>query len=479
MDMVMNTLNKTPLSLLSASILVAMAAFPVHADDNDPNDVLNQSAAALDLADEAKQAFYEESTSKLHSFLYIRDRQQKNASDEYVPNIENQTLQLAWDYRSGYFKDTIGFDIWANTNLQVGDTTGMSEILYYDHTCEGNPSYDGKACEKSYVAVPVASLKAKFGDDETGVALRGGYTRINIGTIRSSWGLNPHAYRGVEAKAHFGDFVVGYAIADKFKNDWRKNFHDMTTTWHQNQNPTGKQGKIIDYIHTVGGIYKFDGGQIDLGYGEGKDYRTNWQVLGKYGFDLGDAKVNLTGFYHGSIRAETELTGLKDQEAQSYVGVGANIKSGNFTWIAGLSATDTKGQEGTYNFRLTPWANSDNRNFQQTTSQLEDYNVDGTRAVKLAMNYNFADFGVPGLTAGVGANYGTNVMSDFAKKEYDATMKSLDWNVGYKFLEGGLKGLNVRMFHGYYDHGDSISRGPKNNDRTDVKLLISYSVNLK
>lgn len=325
------------------------------------------------------------------------------------------------------------------------------------------------------MAVPVASLKAKFGDDDTGLALRGGYTRINIGTIRSSWGLNPHSYRGLEAKAHFGDFVVGYAIADKFKNDWRKNFHDMTTTWHQNQHPGGKQGKIIDYIHTVGGIYKFDGGQIDLGYGEGKDYRTNWQVLGKYGFDMGDAKVNLTGFYHGSIRAETELTGLKDQEAQSYVGVGANIKSGNFTWIAGLSATDTKGQEVGYNFRLTPWANSDNRNFQQTTSQLEDYNVDGTKAAKLAVNYNFADFGVAGLTAGLGANYGTNVRSSKIEKEYDGTMHSLDWNLGYKFLDGGLKGLNVRLFHGMFRGNDVVHK----QDRNDVKLLISYSLNLK
>ncbi|MBD1557746.1 OprD family porin [Vibrio sp. S9_S30] len=475
MDIVMNTIKKVPLSRLTPSILVAMAALPVHANDGDQNDALNQSAAALNLADEAKQAFYEDSSSKLHSFLYIRDRQQKDDNGEYVPNIENQTLQFAWDYRSGYFKDTVGIDIWANTNLQLGETTGMSEILYFDHTCENNSSYDGKACEKSYVAVPVVSLKAKFGDDKAGLALRGGYTRINIGTIRSSWGLNPHAYRGLEAKAHFGDFVVGYAIADKFKNDWRKNFHDMTTTWHQNQHPGGKQGQIIDYIHTVGGIYKFDGGQIDLGYGEGKNYRTNWQVLGQYGFDMGNAKVNLTGFYHGSIRAESELTGLKDQQAQRYVGLGANIKSGNFTWIAGFSATDTKGQEVGYNFRLTPWANSDNRNFQQTASQLEDYNVDGTKAAKLAVNYNFADFGVAGLTAGLGANYGTHVRSSKTEKEYDGTMHSLDWNLGYQFLDGGLKGLNVRLFHGMFRGNDVVHK----QDRNDVKLLISYSLDLK
>lgn len=130
---------------------------------------------------------------------------------------------MAWDYKSGYFKDTIGLDLWANTNLKLGDTTGISEILYYDHECEGNSSYDGKGCEKSYAALTIAALKAKFGDEDVGLAVRGGYTRINIGTIRSSWGLNPHAYRGIEAKAHFGNLVLGYAIADEFKNDWQKN----------------------------------------------------------------------------------------------------------------------------------------------------------------------------------------------------------------------------------------------------------------
>lgn len=271
--------HRTNLSLVSASIMAALASGSAFANDVDPTDVLNASAAAVDLATQAKQAFYDSSTSNIHSFLYIRDREEKNADGQWVPNIENQTLQLAWDYKSGYFKDTIGLDIWANTNLKVGDTTGMSEILYYDHECEGNPAYDGKACEKSYAALSIAALKAKFGNDDIGLAMRGGYTRINIGTIRSSWGLNPHAYRGLEAKAHFGDLVVGYAIADQFKNDWQKEFLPMTTKWHQNQKAgSDSTNTIIDHIQTVGAIYKFGDGQIDLGYGVGKDYRTNWQA---------------------------------------------------------------------------------------------------------------------------------------------------------------------------------------------------------
>ncbi|WP_087018451.1 OprD family outer membrane porin [Thaumasiovibrio subtropicus] len=475
----MSTTTKTALTLVSLSVAAALASTQVQASTLDQNDVLNQSAAAVDLADEAKQAFYEESSSKIHTFLYIRDREERDpTSNTYVPNIENQTLQLAWDYKSGYFKDTIGLDLWANTNLQLGDTTGMSEILYFDHKCK---EVDGKyeACEKSYSALTIAALKAKFGTDNAGLAVRGGYTRINIGTIRSSWGLNPHAYRGIELKGHVGDFILGYAIADRFKNDWRKEFLPMTTKWHQNQ--TANSSTInteIDYIHTLGAIYKFDGGQIDLGYGEGKDYRKNWQALAKYGFNVGDARVDLSGFYHGGRSEESELTGLQDTKNEYYLGLGAKIKHGNFTWVTGVSTTDTQGQASAYNFRLTPWANSDNRNFMQTTSQLEDYNVDGTRAFKLTMNYNFAEFGLPGLSAGIGGSYGNNVFSGRdgnGDAKYDGKMHSFDWNVGYKFQEGSLEGLNVRVHRGQFRGDDIVHK----KDRNDLKVLISYSVTLK
>ncbi|POF54633.1 OprD family outer membrane porin, partial [Vibrio vulnificus] len=128
-----------------------------------------------------------------------------------------------------------------------------------------------------------------------------------------------------------------------------------------------------------------------------------------------------------------------------------------------------------YNFRLTPWANSDNRNFQQTTSGLEDYSVDGTKAVKLALNYNFASWNLPELTAGIGGNYGTNVRSSLTEKEYDGSMHSFDWNIGYKFMDGALEGLNIRTFRSKFRGDDIVHKA----DRNDTKVLISYSVKLK
>lgn len=98
-------------TLVCTSVLTALFAASAFAETLDPNDIRNQSAAAVDLATEAKQAFYDSSSSKLHSFLYFRDREERKEGESFKPNIENQTLQLAWDYKSGYFKDTVGLDI--------------------------------------------------------------------------------------------------------------------------------------------------------------------------------------------------------------------------------------------------------------------------------------------------------------------------------------------------------------------------------
>ncbi|MGF1766996.1 OprD family porin [Enterovibrio makurazakiensis] len=473
------------LSVLSLSIAAALCSFTATAE-LDANDAMNQSVAAVDLTEEAKQAFYEDSKLNLHTFLYIRDREDRAPGADFKPQIENQTVQLAFDYRSGYFKDFIGFDVWGSTLMKIGDTVGQSEILLYDYDCNDD-GVQGDACEKTNTSLNIAALKMKLGDKDLGFAARAGYTRIDMGTIRSSWGLNPHSYRGAEGKLSVGNFHVGYAWADQFKNDWTDEFHDMTNAWHQggmdglvdaNGNPRKPAGKI-DFIHSVGAIYALDNGSIDLGYGQGKDYRDNWQAVVKYGWDLNaETKLNTTMFYQGGKYVEGDLSGVDDASVESYVALGADVKNGGFTYRLAYSQTDAP-DTASYNFRLTPWANSDNRNFMQTTSQIEDYNPDGTKAVKLSVDYNFASWGIPGLSMGLGGNYGWDVVTDTSvtgdERTYDGTMYSIDYNIRYRFLEGDLKGLNVNFFPAYFRSEDTNYK----NDRNDMKLMLSYSYNVR
>ncbi|WP_337992953.1 OprD family outer membrane porin [Enterovibrio qingdaonensis] len=462
------------LSVLSLSIAAALCTFSAQAE-LDQNDAQNQSVAAVDLSDEAKKAFYDDSKVNLHSFLYIRDREERAPGGDFKPQIENQTLQLAMDYRSGYLNDVVGFDLWASTLMKVGDTVGQSEILLYDYDCDDDGK-GGDGCEKTNTSLNIAALKVKLGDEQLGFAGRAGYTRINMGTIRSSWGLNPHSYRGFEGKVSMGNFHVGYAWADQFKNDWSDKFKDMTNAWHQGD-PSMSAAQKIDFIHSVGAIYELDKGVIDLGYGQGKDYRDNWQALVKYSWDLSeDTKLNTAFFYHGGKYVEGKVSKVDNAEVESYIALGADIKNGGFTFRTAYSQTDAKSDPGgAYNFRLTPWANSDNRNFMQATSQIEDYNPDGTKAIKLGMDYNFASWGIPELSIGLSGNYGWDVISDKSAKgdarTYDGTMYSIDYNIRYRFLEGGLKGLNVNFFPAYFRSEDTNYKY----DRNDMKLMFSYS----
>ncbi|WP_283130500.1 OprD family outer membrane porin [Enterovibrio norvegicus] len=469
-----NQANK--LSVLSLSIAAALCSFTAHAE-LDPNDATNQSVAAVDLSEQAKKAFYEESKLNLHTFLYIRDREERKPGEDFNPQIENQTLQLAFDYRSGYFKDFIGLDLWGSTLMKIGDTYGQSEILLYDYDCD-NDGVGGDFCEKTNTSLNIAALKMKLGDEELGFAARAGYTRIDMGTIRSSWGLNPHTYRGAEGKLSVGNFHVGYAWADQFKNDWTDEFKDMTNRWHQGDPSMSAAGKI-DFIHSVGAIYELENGVIDLGYGQGKDYRDNWQALVKYSWDLNeDAKLNTSFFYHGGKYVEGDLSGVDDASNESYIGLGADIKNGGFTFRMAYSQTDAP-DTSSYNFRLTPWANSDNRNFMQTTSQIEDYNPDGTKAIKLGVDFNFKSWGIPELSIGLGGNYGWDVVSDTGvtgdARTYDGTMYSIDYNVRYRFLEGDLKGLNINFFPAYFRSEDTNYKY----DRNDMKLMLSYSYGVR
>lgn len=472
----MQTKNQK-LSLITLSILAGLTAFNANAE-LDPSISINASPAAVDLSSLAKKAFYEDSSVKLHTFLYIRDREEENADGDYKPQIENQTLQIALDYKSGYFKDVIGVDLWASTNLKIGTTTGHSEILLYDYDCNDDGKADD-ACEKTNTSLNVASIKAKFGDEDAGLAVRAGYTPINIGTIRSSWGLNPHAYRGVEAKASFGKLHFGYAWADQFKNDWSSSFKDLTNKWHQGDDSMTTKAEKIDFIQTIGAIYELDKGVIDLGYGEGKDYRKNWQVLVKYDVAINSAMtLQTSAFYHGGKYIEGDVSERYNASTESYIGFNTGIKSGGFTVSLGYSQTDAPDAKD-YNFRLTHFANSDHRNFLQTKSQLEDYTADGTKAIKSGVDYNFASWGIPELSAGISANYGWNIVTDAGAdksvRTYDGTMYSVDYNIRYKFLDGGLKGLNVQFFPAYLRSTDTNYKKSRN----DMKLMFSYAYGIK
>lgn len=430
-----------------------------------------------------EKAFYDEGKLNLNTSLYIRHRAVKDpTTGKYglgPAGIQNQTGNVAISYISGYYKDVIGFDFWGNASIKLGHTVGQSEILYYDYEC-GQP---GKfsPCEKSYMSVSVAALKLYLGDAGTNFKLAAGYTPINSGTVKSSWGLNPHAFRGFDSSLTLDKLRLTYAWADRFRNDWNRDFKPMTTAWHQN-NAAGlddhgkiiKAGAIIDYIHTVGAVYSVGNTTFDVGYGEGKGYRRNWQAMIERNDTLKkDLTLKSKLFYQGARYIE-ELSKIKDPSTEYYMGVGFNLSYNNTVWSLGYSqnyAPDTDN----YNFRLTPWANSDKRDYQPTTSELGDSNASGARAVRIGINYNFSSFNKPELTLGSALTYGWHVVNNTnkydSKRIYNDNMFSLDLLASYKIED---KGLSLYLLPSLY----RSMGGTYKTSRNDVRFIVNYSINI-
>lgn len=432
------------------------------------------------------RAFYQDGSLDLNTNLYIRYRAVKSARTGHYglgpAGIQNQTAMLALNYKSGYYRDVIGFDFWGGSNIKLGHTVGQSEILHYKYSCRGDGSFS--PCEESMASVSVAALKLKYDDLPVKMKFSGGYTPINSGTIKNSWGLGPHSYRGFDSALSYNDFSLTYAWADRFKNDWSRDFKKMTTSWHQNNaaglNDGGtiiKKGQVIDYIHTVGAAYQWQQAKIDLGYGEGHNYRRNWQTQLEHTLPFDQDTQLLTKVFYQGARYIHGIAPVVSPGYEYYAGVGFNLKKRNTTWTLGYSQNYAP-QTADYNFRLTPWANSDKRDYQATLSQLEDYNASGTKALRLGVNHNFADNNLPELSLGLAGTYGWHVVSDTSKinaaRTYDGKMRSLDLLMRYSVEKGPVKGLSVTVMPALLRTSETNYKTSRN----DLKFIVGYSLNV-
>lgn len=421
-----------------------------------------------------KPDFFKDSSLILRSIWYNRHRTAVNTSPNNAGSagkIDVSALGTALDFSSGYAWGIIGMDLSLNSNLKIGSSTGQSEVLYYDYVT---------GQEKSEVAIGRASLKLKLGDETNGFKANVGYTPIEVGTLGTSGGLHSHAYRGFDAKYTFHNFELGYGWADQFHNEWTRSFLDITNSPFQNEAPYQGTGQRIDYIHSLGGRYTFGAnkqGVIDVGFGEGKDYRTNQQIAVDYNFDLGvERSLNLIGYYFQG-KYDTQLSDIPNPVNEWHTSFGAKYKDGPWSVFAGYGKTYAP-NSGELDFSLAPWANADNRNFIQTWGQLDDYVWDGEQVIKLAAEYEVGKLiNVPGLVAGVGYNYGWGLVNKDSDGNVIGTSKlsEIDTKLVYTVEKGKLKGLGAGIYAGWL-RGDKDFYGKPN--RNDVKFIVSYEVAL-
>lgn len=403
------------------------------------------------------------------AWYYGRDRQEQAATDR--GDIKVNVINLGLNFKSGYAWDKVGFDVAAHTAQKIGETKGWSEILRHE---------DGVSPkDESYSVISQAAIKFRQNADGQGLATRIGYTPISVGTLGTSGGLQSHAYRGAEVKYKTGDLELGYGWADQFRNEWDDRFRNITNQWHQNRGTNDKgiphiDGKQIEYVNSLGLRYAPKDGFVDIGIGEGKDYRRNAQIAGGYTWNLaGGDKLTATGYLF-TAKNITQLSGDTDPKNEYHASGSVSYATGGLTLLGGLGYTHNpaNGASNELNFRLAPWANSDNRNFIQTWGQLDDFVWDGQTVIKLSASYDFAKLGLPGFSAGISGNYATGAKyKNEQGQNVTAKFSEVDLSFGYAVQSGVLKGASI----GIYPAWLKTDKFDQKSDRSDVKVVANYT----
>ncbi|WP_080962414.1 OprD family outer membrane porin [Chromobacterium subtsugae] len=406
------------------------------------------------------------SETTFSALYYGRDRQEKQPNNSNGGDIRVNALNLGLNFKSGYAWNVLGFDAAAHSSIRLTKGIGFSEVLYHDYKDMSNPAEGGGGKDKSDAVLSQAAVKFRQSPDGQGFSARAGYTPISIGTMGTSGGLQSHSYRGFEGKYKLGDFEIGYGWADQFRNEWDNRFRDMTNSWEQGRS-NGSAAKRVDYVNSLGLRYAPENAFVDFGVGEGKDYRRTAQIAGSYTWKLsgGDSLTGVAYYFQGKDEAQL---GMKNSQTAWHTSASLAYTTGGLTVQGGLGKSHNP-DGGEVNFRMTPYGNSDNRNFIQTWGQDDDFVWDGTQVVKLGVNYDFAKQGLPGFSLGASANYATGLKNPNGAP--DSKAHEIDLSAGYTVQSGPLKGASIGVYPAWYRSGDFYGK----RDRNDVKVIASYS----
>ncbi|MBV8157089.1 MAG: OprD family outer membrane porin [Dyella sp.] len=459
------------------------------------------------------EGLFTEGKAQVDAFWYTRDREvdvdQSNPLNNAKPqrNIRASVLGLEGTYASGDAFGFLGFDLGGHVSGGTS-SAGQSEILKYDFTANSHiPNYNGtvpKGADQGYgYGLERANLRLKFGDENLGAVVRGGYLPIDVGTIGPGYGLFTHSYRGAEIKGNITpEIMLGYGWADQYRTEWDTSYQPITNRFNQGQNPAGMSNiGYIDYVHSAGFRYTpraVPGAFLDLGIGEAKDFRRNMQVWAGYPVRFSeDTKVLFTGYFQGARyggtnadlyfkqSASTSGNHPTDTSTEWYADLAAKIQHRDLSIDMGVSkvyapAAFYSPERGMMLTRLTPYGNSDRRIERETIAVLDDFLFDGSTTFALGVNYPIGKaFGVPTLTAGAKVFYafGVKARADNVSRgdTPNATEKELDLNLQYTIPNGTFKGLTFRVRPSFIRFSKNFPAAVNRESDNDIQFHVIYS----
>lgn len=442
------------------------------------------SAAALSLwpaltpalAQDEAEGFWEGASLDANLYYIYRDRDRREGGrgangegrpGRYASNLQHSTANLALDFSSGHAGGVVGLDLAAFAAHDVQNQHQGTEFNFRPADTLWGERWDGK--EKDGASLYRAALKLKLGDSWA----RLGYLQPRgTSVIAPNWSYLPGTYRGAEFGTEIGGLSLSYLHTDAYKAPWYRDVYEF-------RQPDDRE---IDYLHSLGASYRFDGGvTLEAALGQADDYMNQGFAKVSWDTELAGSPLSLSYQFYGANDAHDDgsvndvYDGTAWQQAMT-----ARYTRGAFDWRLEFSWVRAPGSQGYFVPRMTtPYASSNGR-LDIWWDARSDWNHHDEKAIYAGVTYDLDDWSLPGWAVGVSYAYGWGAKPYEGYADPDRRFSERAWNlnVHYVVQDGWAEGTRFQLHYTDYDNRTDYASwgggGFKNafQDERDVKFLI-------
>lgn len=353
---------------------------------------------------------------------YRWDQETKNAPRAYEKTQDEFVHALIADYHSGYFADTIGFDVQAGMALNINSDKNLEST---------NLSGGDKDSLENIADIQQAYLKSTFGDDNLNIYSTYGQKKRNLQSYKDSDDriLNASSF-GTEINGNIHGLNLYVNRIDAFSA------RNQSTTSHLKNS----KAKTIDDLIIVGVGYEWQGIGGVIEQANANNYLRKAIAKVYYTWPINDCVSIDFDARHGKVEKSGDLYDTafvqNGKYDSSYNNINTTLNVGNA--YIGVGHNKTKG--GDYDDKLF---NQDNGRFNSSLDLEMGYNYEDETAYVVKAGYDFADY-VPGLSINAWYAKGENA------KNFDSfNQKEVGGNISYNFSDV-LDGLSLKYFHTAY-----------------------------
>lgn len=460
--------KKTTLATAVLAATVASTAFAADMTDD----------SMYTAAESTGNAFFDDASVTGGIYAFSRKRNRYNPTDDkFDTNLDHTSVLGNIDFSSGYIGGIVGLDLGVYGSMDLQQAASPDhEMNFFPWDDPYNPDWSQKET-KDRASFYKAALKFKFAN----AWAKAGYIQPSgPGGLGVNWNFLPGTYRGTQFGADFGQLSIAYMWADEYKAPWFEETYGFRT-----KNPdaglTGADDQEIDYIHSIGAVYKFDNGlTLDGAFSQSEDYLDIYHVKVKHALEVANGNLNLSyQFYGAKDGGDLEVyDGNAWQQALT-----ALYAVGPYTFRAESTVTKAEGKQGYFTYRTTSPMGSSNGAYDLWWDSRSDWNHDGEKAVFLGGWRDLADQGMPGWKVGASYVYGWDgkPAADYADQSVEFKESAFNLDISHTVQEGNWKGSSLSLHWTKYDNRSGLPSwtGFKNGfqDEHDIKLtmVVPYS----